>query len=104
MPLFLLPILSFLRKYWLPLSIVFALLAGGTYLYLKGGKNTALKLERKAWEDMVERTERGRKVIERGRKFKDELDESRRIDPVNDERSSCLLSSRHPREECKEHL
>ncbi len=98
------PILSFLKRYWLPVAIVVVLITGGAYLYWKGGANKAVKLEKEAYRDVIERTERGLEDIERGRKFREKVDESRRVDPVNDDRSSCLLSSNNPREECAKYL
>jgi hypothetical protein len=104
MPLFLLPILTFLKAYWKPILIVLLVIAVVLGLYLKGRSDAKHSFVLQEYKETVKSIESQGKVIKRGKEFSDKVTEHRLVEPIDDERDSCLLSAQSPTEECGKYL
>lgn len=100
MPLWLLPILSagfgFLKKYWA--YVLIAAVAGGLVLYGRSCYKT--KIEIQDVKETIKRERKEREVVDRVTKIRRKIEDSRKVDPNNDERDSCLLSNNPTEKDC----
>lgn len=68
-----------------------------------------MSCERKRWidkqnQETLRRIDEGNKSVERSNEFKEKVNKSRSVKPVDDARDSCLLSSNNPAKECGKSL
>ena len=95
-------ILSILKRYWKPLSIVGVSIILLGFAYYKGYnqcRQTSLKKELKDYDkritDYIE-------VRDKNDRISKDIDNDRIINPVNDKRDSCLLSNNPLETQCLE--
>jgi hypothetical protein len=91
---------SFLKRFWLPLTISGSLLVVGVGAYIKGRSDMAIKQERAVRIEVQKRYKSASKFKRKADEKERELYKDSILNPDDDERDSCILSNNPFRAKC----